>query len=58
MDNVLPPIVKRTLVLVGVRKGQQRMVRQLAPVAKVIREEGKPPRIEFLVPPTDGPRAA
>ena len=58
MDNVLPPIVKRTLVLVGVRTGQRRLVRQLAPMTTVVREPGKPPRIEFLVAETDGPRAA
>ena len=58
MDNVLPPVVKRTLVLVGVQRGKNRLVRSLAPLTRVVREEGKPPRIEFLVAETDGPRAA
>lgn len=46
----------RRLVGVSIRRGQDRITRLLQPALTVIREPGKPPRVEFATP--DGPRAA
>lgn len=46
----------RRLLTVSVHRGQTRITRILQPALTVIREDGKPPRVEFATP--DGPRAA
>lgn len=50
VDKVITEPERRTCVAIFVRRGREELVRRIAPALRVVREDGKPPRVEPLEP--------